>query len=250
MSELQVAVEGPALVVTFDRVAAHNAMTWEMYEGLYEACERADVDHEVRVLVLRGAGDKAFVSGTDIAQFAGFTGADGIAYEDRITRVLRRLQDVTVPSVAAVAGYCIGGGLAVAASCDLRVATADARFGVPIARTLGNCLSVESVALLVDHLGPARTLDLLLRARLLTGEQAAATGFVELVDDLDVTELVATLAAHAPLSMWAAKQAVHRLRRHALPPDDDLVGRVYGSADFAGAVAAFAARERPAWTGS
>ncbi len=250
MTELQVAPEGPALVVTFDRVAAHNAMTWAMYEGLHEACERADTSPEVRVLVLRGAGEKAFVSGTDIAQFAGFTGDDGVAYEERITRVLRRLQDVTVPTVAAVSGYCIGGGLAIAASCDLRVATVDTRFGVPIARTLGNCLSVESVALLVDHLGPARTLDLLLRARLLTGEQAAAAGFVELVDDLDVTDLVARLAAHAPLSMWAAKQAVHRLRRNSLPPDDDLVGRVYGSADFAGAVAAFARKERPAWTGS
>lgn len=250
MADLDVAQDGPALVVTFDRVAAHNAMTWAMYEGLYEACERADAAAEVRVLVLRGAGEKAFVSGTDIAQFAGFTGADGVAYEERITRVLRRLQDVTVPTVAAVRGYCIGGGLAIAASCDLRVATADARFGVPIARTLGNCLSVESVALLVDHLGPARTLDLLLRARLLTGTQAAQAGFVELVDDLDVTALVDTLAGHAPLSMWAAKQAVHRLRRSALTPDDDIVDRVYGSADFAGAVAAFAARERPTWTGN
>lgn len=249
-AELRVEPEGPALVVTFDRVAAHNAMTWAMYEGLHHACERADRDTDVRVLVLRGAGEKAFVSGTDIAQFAGFTGADGVAYEARITRVLRRLQDVTVPTVAAVRGYCIGGGLAIAASCDLRIATADARFGVPIARSLGNCLSVDTTALLVDHLGPARTLDLLLRARLLTGEQAAAAGFVELVEDLDVTELVATLAAHAPLTLWAAKQAVHRLRRAALPEDQDLVGRVYGSADFAAAVTAFAARRRPRWTGT
>jgi len=228
-------------------------MTFAMYEGLYEACDRADAEDGVRVLVLRGAGEKAFVSGTDIAQFAGFTGAEGIAYEERITRAVRRLQDVTVPSVAAVRGYCIGGGLALAASCDLRVATASARFGVPIARTLGNCLSMDTYALLVAHLGPARTLDMMLRARLLTGEQAHAAGFVgELTEDLDgaVAATVDTLAAHAPLSMWAAKQAVHRLRRAALPDGDDLVRRVYGSADFARAVAAFSSRERPTWTGT
>lgn len=252
MSELRVERDGVALVVTFDRVSAHNAMTFAMYEGLYEACERADAEDEVRVLVLRGAGDRAFVSGTDIAQFAGFTGAEGIAYEQRITRVLRRLQDVTVPTVAAVHGYCIGGGLGLAASCDLRIATRAARFGVPIARTLGNCLSIDTHALLQQHLGPARTLDMLLRARLLTGEQAHAAGFVDLAEDLDaaVAETVDMLAAHAPLSMWAAKQATHRLRRADLPDGDDLVERVYGSADFAGAVAAFVAREPPRWTGA
>lgn len=252
MSDLRVERTGPALTVTFDRPPAHNAMTFAMYEGLHEACERADTEDGVRALVLRGAGEKAFVSGTDIAQFAGFTGADGIAYEQRITRVLRRLQDVTVPTVAAVQGYCIGGGLALAASCDLRIATAAARFGVPIARTLGNCLSIDSYALLVAHLGPARTLDMLLRARLLTGEQAHAAGFVgDLVGDLDgaVAACVEALAGHSPLSMRAAKQAAHRLRRAGLPEGDDLIERVYGSADFAAAVTAFATGERPSWTG-
>jgi enoyl-CoA hydratase/carnithine racemase len=247
---------GPVLRVTFDRPRAHNALTFEMYEGLHEACESADADAEVRVLVLRGAGGKAFVSGTDIAQFAGFDGAAGVAYEHRISRVVRRLEDVTVPTVAAVEGFCLGGGLALAAACDLRLATESARFGVPIARTLGNCLSMDVFALLTAHVGPARALDLLLRARQLTGAEAHAAGFVaELVPDaaaLDaaLAETVETLVAHAPLTMWAAKRAAVRLRRAALPDGDDLVERVYGSADFAAGVAAFGSGSRPEWTGS
>ena len=140
--------------MTFDRPAKHNAMTFDMYEGLHAACETADADDGVKVLVLRGAGGRAFVSGTDITTFRDFRdGTDGVAYERRIARVLNRLEDVTVPTVAAVEGYCVGGGLAIAAVCDLRVATRSARFGVPIARTLGNCLSMNSMSILVAQLG-------------------------------------------------------------------------------------------------
>lgn len=252
--DLRVTAAGGVLEVVFDRPAARNAMTFAMYEGLYEACERADADERVRVLVLRGAG-RAFVAGTDIAQFATFTcGEDGVAYEERITRVVDRLEDVAVPSVAVVGGACVGGGLAIAAACDLRVASRSARFGVPIARTLGNCLSVNSVSLLVSQLGPSRTLDLLLRARLLTGEDAHAAGFVcELVDDDGLeqaaAEVVQQLLGHAPLTMWAAKQAVVRLRRAYLPDGDDLVARVFGSEDFRDGVRAFVAKEQPVWRG-
>ncbi len=157
-------------------------MTWEMFEGLHAACERADDDPAVKVVVLRGAGDKAFVAGTDIAQFEDFaSGADGVAYEARFTRIIDRLENVDVPTVAAVRGACVGGGLAIAAACDLRVATESARFGVPIARTLGNCLSSNSMSFLLFHLGPAVTLDLLLRAELLTGPEAHAQGFVRVL---------------------------------------------------------------------
>lgn len=256
MTDLLVEQDGPVLRVTFNRPQAHNALTFAMYEGVYDACEKADADPDVRVLVLRGAGGKSFVSGTDIAQFAGFDGAAGVAYEERMTRVLRRLEDTAVPTVAAVDGYCVGGGLAIAASCDLRIATTAARFGVPIARTLGNTLSMDTCALLVAHLGRSRALDMLLRARLLDAEEAHAAGFVtQLVDDsaaLDgaLAETVGTLASHAPLSMWATKQTVARLRRAGLPDGDDIVARVYGSADFASAVAAFARKERVTWTGA
>ena len=185
MSELEVNQDGAVLTVLFNRPEARNAMTFGMYDGLEEACARADADDSVRVMVLRGAGGRAFVAGTDISQFSTFTsGDDGIAYEERITRVVNRLEDVAVPTVAAIEGPCVGGGLALAAACDLRVATESSRFGVPIARTLGNCLSMNSYSLLVHHLGPGRTLDMLLRARLLSAAEAHAAGFVgEVVPD-------------------------------------------------------------------
>jgi enoyl-CoA hydratase/carnithine racemase len=254
--DLRVDQEGPVLTVTFSRPAQHNAMTFAMYEGLHDACVRADADDGVRVLVLRGAGDRAFVSGTDIGQFREFDkGSDGVEYEKRIARVVDRLEDVTVPTVAAVGGYCLGGGLAIAAVCDLRVATRRSRFGVPIARTLGNCLSMNTHSILVAQLGPARTLDLLLRARLLDAEEAYAAGFVaQLCDDdgLDdaVDAIVTTLCAHAPLTMWATKESVKRLRRARLPGDDDIVGRVFGSDDFHRAVRRFGTEQPTTWTGS
>jgi enoyl-CoA hydratase len=260
MSELEVTQDGAVLTVLFNRPEARNAMTFAMYAGLEEACARADAEESVRVLVLRGAGGRAFVAGTDIAQFLEFgqgdstSGDDGIAYEARIERVVNRLEDVTVPTVAAVEGACVGGGLALAAACDLRVATASSRFGVPIARTLGNCLSMNTYSLLVHHLGPGRTLDMLLRAKLLSAADAAAAGFVgEVVPDgeLDpaLASLTETLLGHAPLSMKAAGQAVARLRRADLPDGDDLVREVFGSADFRAGVRAFVDRGQVSWTG-
>jgi len=254
-AELLQHTDGGVLTVTFNRPAQRNAMTWQMYDGLYDACERADADDDVRVMLLRGAGDRAFVAGTDISQFADFgDGADGVAYEAKIGRVVNRLEEVTVPTVAAVQGYCVGGGLAIAAVCDLRIATRSARFGVPIARTLGNCLSMNTYSLLVHHLGAARTLDVLLRARLIGGEDAHAAGFVaEVCDDTDLAPTVETvtrtLLGHAPLSMWAAKEAVRRMRRAQLPDGDDIVARVFGSDDFHSAVRAFMAKEEMVWTG-
>ncbi len=255
MSELEVSQDGAVLSVLFNRPEARNAMTFAMYEGLEEACARADADDSVRVLVLRGAGGRAFVAGTDVSQFLTFSsGDDGIAYEERIERVVNRLEDVAVPTVAAIEGPCVGGGLALAAACDLRIATESSRFGVPIARTLGNCLSMNTYSLLVHHLGPGRTLDMLLRARLLSAADAHAAGFVgEVVPDggLDgaLTALLDVLLSHAPLSMKAAGQAVARLRRANLPDGDDLVREVFGSADFRAGVAAFVERGQARWTG-
>lgn len=254
-SELLTEVDDSVLRVTFNRPDQRNAMTWAMYDGLVEACERAEADETIRVMVLRGAGGKAFVAGTDIAQFAEFdTGADGVAYERRISDVVDRLESLRVPTVAGVQGYCVGGGLVIAAACDIRVATPATRFGVPVARTLGNCLSMNSYSLLVHHLGPARTKDLLLRARMLNGLEAHAAGFLaELCEDdqLDrvVEETVTTLLSHAPLTMWATKQAIRRLRTVQLPQGDDLVERVFASDDFRAGVEAFAAKRGPSWTG-
>ncbi|MFC7327278.1 enoyl-CoA hydratase/isomerase family protein [Marinactinospora rubrisoli] len=253
--ELITVAEGPVLTVTFNRPEQRNAMTWDMYDGLYAACERADADPGIRAMVLRGAGEQAFVAGTDIGQFADFAGGfDGVEYERRIERVIERIADVTVPTVAAVRGVCVGGGLAIAAACDLRIATPGSRFGVPIARTLGNCLSMNTYNLLVFHLGPARTLDLLLNARLYSGSEAHAAGFVaELAEPAELDAVlgraIQRLLGHAPITMWATKRAVHRLRRAGVPTGDDLVSAAFGSEDFQQAVRAFAEKRRPEWRG-
>src|ERR1700752_5229515 len=140
--EVEIGAQNHVLTVTFNRPAQRNAMTWTMYEALDDACDRADSDGDIRVMVLRGADGSAFIAGTDISQFAQFsTGQDGVDYERRVTAVLDRLQAVTLPTVASIDGYCVGGGLGIACAGDLRVATPRAKFGVPIARTLGNCVS-------------------------------------------------------------------------------------------------------------
>jgi enoyl-CoA hydratase/carnithine racemase len=253
--DLLVRQTGPALWVTFNRPAHRNAMTWAMYDGLLAACRQAAATPDLRVMVLRGAGGEAFVAGTDIAQFTDFDGGEaGVAYERRMSALLQELAAVPIPTVAVVAGYCVGAGLALAASCDLRLATHGSRFGVPVARTLGNCLSADTTALLVEHLGPGRTLDLLLRGRLMDADEARSAGFLsELAGDDEIDEvarsLVARLSEHAPLTMWAAKEVVRRLRGTRTPDDSDILRRVYGSDDFAGGVRAFLAKERPAWTG-
>ncbi|SDH41035.1 enoyl-CoA hydratase/isomerase family protein [Nonomuraea jiangxiensis] len=255
MSELVVTADGPVLRVVFNRPDRHNALTWAMWDGLEEASERADADPAIKLLVLSGAGGRAFVAGTDISQFTAFTdGADGVVYERRLQRVIDRLERVKVPTVAVIEGHCLGAGLIVASVCDLRIAVPAATFGVPIARTLGNCLSMNTYSLLVHHLGPARTLDMLLRARTYTAEEAHAAGFVaELCGPDELPERLAAmeerLLGHAPLTMWAAKEALRRLRVANLPDGDDIVAAVLGSDDFHRAVRAFLAKEKVDWQG-
>ena len=141
-------------------------MTFAMYDRLVEHCEAVDADDDVRVMVLRGAGGRAFVAGTDIRQFADFKSAqDGLVYEARIDEVLDRLEAVRKPTIALVDGFAMGSGLAISAACDLRVITPDAKFGMPIARTVGNCLSMANYARLADALGAARLKEVIFTAR-------------------------------------------------------------------------------------
>ncbi|HEY4022696.1 MAG TPA: enoyl-CoA hydratase [Pseudonocardiaceae bacterium] len=251
--EFLVNAEDGVLTILFNRPAQRNAMTWAMYEGLVAACERADADEAIRALVLRGAGGAAFVAGTDIAQFAAFrTGQDGVDYEHATTAILTRLAEVAVPTVAVIDGFCVGAGLAIASACDLRISRPGARFGVPIARTVGNCLSAATIALISGQLGTARTMDLLLTARLATAEELAQTGFLaEITEDVDgaLARLVKRLGGHAPLTMWATKAALLRLREAVAVQDADIIERVYGSADFRAGVAAFGAKQVPEWAG-
>ena len=250
--------EGPLAILTFNRPDARNAMTWEMYQALVDACERVDRDAAVRVLILRGAGGKAFVAGTDISQFQHFRDrGDGLRYEERLDHVLDRLERVTKPTIALVQGVAAGGGCAIALTCDLRVATPESTFGIPIARTLGNCLSGASYSRLVDLVGPGVVKDLLFTGRLVPGAEAHALGMVNrLVPALDlervVRELATGIAANAPLTLRATKEMMRRLlakRRLAPGEDADLVEMCYTSDDFREGVAAFLAKRPPTWTG-
>jgi len=130
------AIEPPFAFLTFNRPEARNAMTWAMYDALVDACDQVDADPRVRVWILRGAGGKAFASGTDITQFQSFrTPSDAMGYEQRISAVLERLERVTKPTIARIEGYAAGAGCAIALTCDLRVATEDSAIGIPVART-------------------------------------------------------------------------------------------------------------------
>ena len=237
---------GPALWVTFNRPEAHNAMTFAMYEDLFAACEAADADDEVRVLVLRGAGEKAFVAGTDIRQFADFdeSGADALAYEETIDRIVGRLETVRKPTVALVDGFAMGSGLALSAACDLRVCTPAARFGLPIARTVGNCLSMANYARLAALIGPALLKDIVFTARTIEPDEALAIGLATEVVEVDaaearVEELCELLAGHAPVTMWATKEALRRIRTATTPDGEDLIRAAYGSDGFRRNVQAF-----------
>ena len=248
---------GPVAHLTLNRPATGNAMTWAMYDALAGACDRVDADAAVRVFVIRAAGG-VFSTGTDIQQFANFkSNEDGVAYERRLEACLSRLEQVAVPTIAQVEGVAAGAGCAIALACDLRVCTPAARFGVPIARTLGNALSIENCARLVDHLGLARTKDLLLTGRLLDVREAEAIGLVtRIADPADVSrvveDLAATIVRNAPLTMRAAKQTLGRLsarRRLDMEGSDDLIAACYASHDFREGVSAFLDKRPPKFTG-
>jgi enoyl-CoA hydratase/carnithine racemase len=235
---------GPAAWVTFNRPEAHNAMTYEMYEALHDCCEQADADGEVSALVLRGAGGRAFVAGTDIRQFLAFaSGDDGVEYEARIERVVSRLETVAKPTIALVDGFAMGSGIVLAATCDLRICTPDAKFGLPIARTVGNCLSMENYARLVAVVGEARLKDIVFTARAVDAREALAIGLAtEVVEDAEarVEELCALIAGHAAVTLRVTKEALRRLRPRA--DGDDLVREAYSSEEFRRRVEAFLKR--------
>lgn len=262
MSEHEILTErrGPVQWVIFNRPQARNAMTWYMYERLVEICGEVDSDPDVRALVLTGARSEkpAFVAGTDISQFREFTTEQhALDYEASGNNVMRTLESVRVPTIAAIAGPCTGGGAGMAACCDIRIASPSARYGFPIARTLGNCLSMQNYSRLFALLGMAKTKDIILRARLMNAPEMESSGLVsEVVADEDslwprAQELGELLATHAPLTMWATKEAMRRIRERMVPDqaDQDLILACYMSADFREGMEAFLAKRKPQWQG-
>lgn len=248
--------DGPVAILTFNRPEARNAMTWEMYEALRETCERADADPATRVLVLRGAGDQAFVSGTDIRQFLEFrTREDVLGYEARLDRSIGRLWAMRKPTIAMVQGDAVGGGLFTALACDLRLAADHTRWGVPVARTLGNFPAPANLSRLVAAVGPFRARSLAMTARLVDAREALQIGLVDEVHpraalEARVRELARHVAGLAPLTLAAVKEATRRVvDRVALEGAEDLLLSCYLSEDFREGVRAFLDKRRAAWQG-
>lgn len=251
-------IDPPFAILTFNRPEARNAMTWAMYDALVDVCERVDADPHVRVLILRGAGGKAFVSGTDISQFQSFSNpSDAIEYEKKISSVLGRLDQVTKPTITQIEGFAAGAGCGIAATCDLRVATPESSIGIPIARTLGNCASTGTFGRLVDLIGPAHAKEMLFTGRLVPATEAVTIGLVNRVVpketiEAEVMTLAGQIAANAPLTIRATKELIRRVaakRRLAAGDDADMVELCYTSADFREGVTAFVEKRKPRWSG-
>jgi enoyl-CoA hydratase len=254
--EVRLVREGPVAYVTFDRPHARNAMTWKMYNELAAACAALKDDKSVRVAVFRGAGGKAFIAGTDISQFLEFKSyEDGLAYEKKMEGFLTALETLPIPTIAVVEGFAVGGGLAIASVCDFRVATPGSKFGVPIARTLGNCMSTGNYARLVANVGPVISKRMLLLGEMIPAEMAAAVGFVHDVVapealDARVKEMTDRLAKNAPITMKVSKEAIRRSVQAFALGGEDLVKETYGSNDFREGVKAFTEKREPQWTGT
>lgn len=249
---------GPIARIVFDNPSAYNALTPQMWLDLRDACQLVARDPSIRVLTFRGAGGKAFVSGTDISGFADFrSGRDGVEYEHGIDECMGAVDAVPAVTIAVVEGWAVGGGLNIASACDFRIATPDARFGSPLGRTIGNCLSMSSYTRVIGALGPHISKRMLLLGEILTAPELLQSGFLtRTVDrpDLDaaVAEICARASENAPLTTRVTKEAVRRLRSGGATNIDDLVELVYGSADFRLGVENFLAKNKtiPPWGGS
>lgn len=244
--------------ITFNRPEARNAFTFKMYERLAEICREADADASLRVLVLTGADEKAFAAGTDISEFRKFsTAKDALDYELRITSLLDGLERIPIPTIAAISGACTGGGTTIASCCDIRIGAANVRFGVPIARTLGNCLAMSNYARLAQLIGTARLKEIIFTARLIEAGEARAIGLLsEVLPDYQslqarAGELARTVAANAPLTLRVTKEAMRRIREKMAPDEDDsLILKCYMSRDFREGLDAFLNKRAPKWTGT
>lgn len=257
MTDLLFDVTDRIATVTINRPLARNAFTFSMYKEVMAACDTVNADRSVRVLIFRGAGEKAFSAGTDISCFRGFeTAQDALDYEAFMEKVLAGIETCRVPTIAAICGACTGGGAAIAASCDLRFATKDAMFGVPIARTLGNCLSVSNLNRFACLIAAARVAEMILTARLIGAQEGKDIGlYTRILDgraELDIVtrQIAEDMKGLAPLTLEATKEGLRRVRlRETSIKSDDLIARCYTSRDFREGMQAFLEKRKPVWVG-
>lgn len=250
-------VDGIARIVV-NRPRKMNSITFSMYDQIEQFCDRSSEDERVRAIVFSGAGNSAFSAGTEIAEFQEFrTSQDGLNYEKRMDRLLTALESCAKPTIAAIAGVCTGGGAVIAACCDLRIAADNVRFGLPIANTLGNCLSMRNYTRLASLIGSARLKNIIFTGRLMEAREGLETGvFCELVRDpeelvLRAKVLAKEAASRAPLTLWATKESLRRLRdASVVSHETDLVEACYGSRDFQEGVDSFLRKRPPQWKGN
>lgn len=228
--------------MVFNNPARHNALSLEMWRGIADILEAFAADDEVRVVVMRGAGGKAFVSGADISEFE--ANRSNAKQRDRYDRAVGRanqaLANFPKPLIALIEGHCIGGGLATALAADVRFATPDSKFGIPAAR-LGLGYAYDSLAKLARIAGPSRARDMLLSARIMAAAEAKDMGLVNFIEeraDIEAKTLAyaKTLAGNAPLSVKASKAALNAWEQGAsatqLEAVEALVNACFDSEDY------------------
>ena len=247
---------GPVLWIRINRPEARNAMKAAMYDRLVGICGEINADDELRAVVLTGVGEAAFIAGSDIAELENITTGDAtVAHARKLDTIMTAVENVRIPIIAAIRGACTGGGMSIATACDLRIATPSARFGFPVARTLGNCLSIANYARLVDIVGATMVKEMVYLAKLIDAQRAYELNYVtEIVAEyalLDrAAEMAATIAGNAPLTIRATKEALRRLAYEGRNADDrDLILSCYTSNDFREGMTAFFEKRPARWTG-
>ncbi len=255
---IETRVDGAIGWLVFDHEARRNALTHAMWASIPDAVAKLEADERVRVVIMRGAGDVAFVSGADISEFSeNRVGDAALAYDAVNGRAFEALQALSKPLVAMIHGFCVGGGCALAICADIRVAADDAVFAIPAAR-LGLGYSASGLATLVRVVGDAAARDLFLTARRVRADEAHRLGLVRSVHpkaELEgaVAEIAAGLAANAPLTLAAAKRVLRDLSLAEGERDPDAIAEAirtcYASDDYREGVAAFLEKRAPRFEG-
>jgi len=231
-----------------------------MYEEIGKICSIAGTtadESATKVIIMSGAGEKSFAAGTDIGSFIDFkTAEDGLHYESRMESVIEKIETCKVPVIAALHGVVTGGGLIIASAAHLRLASTSVKAGMPIARTLGNCLSLKNLRRLVTLFGESRVAHMILTAELFEAKDLMSGGFVhEVLEDKDTLinraeEVADSMKLMAPLTISASIEGLNRIRNSVtMPSDEDLISKIYRSVDFKGGVRAFVEKRKPKWQG-